>query len=299
MKISRRTFMKSSSILTAGLFLSTNKLLYAIQSEGGNIQTLRNNVGIYTESGGTIGWLISDDAVVVIDTQFPDSAEHFINKLRKKTNRKIDFVINTHHHRDHTAGNSIFGKLTDNLVANKNAVDLQKKFLGGEEKNNSQVYANITFADKWSVDLGKEKITSKHYWNAHTGGDAFIHFENNNVVHLGDLVFNRVYPYIDRPGGSHIENWAKYIETLIKEFDNDTIFIFGHGTSVYGSKEDLAIMKGYLIALLEYVEKNIKEGKSKEEIAELGPVPGFEDQGKTHENALKMNLTNAYEELTS
>lgn len=299
MKFDRRTFIKSSTLLTAGLFLPSNKLLYALQNEDGNIQTLRNNIGIFTENGGTIGWLISDDAVVVVDTQFPDSAEHFINKLKSKTNRKIDFVINTHHHRDHTSGNPIFKKYTDNLVANEKAVELQKKFNGTDGNTDSLVFANITFTDKWSADIGKEKITAKHYWNAHTGGDAFIHFENSNIVHVGDLVFNRLYPYIDRPGGSVLSSWAKYVEALIKDFDNDTIFIFGHGTSVYGKKEDLERMKNYLNALLEYVNKNIKAGKTKEEIAELGPVPGFEDQNEQWPGALKMNLTNAYDELTS
>lgn len=299
MKFSRRTFIKSTSILTAGLLLPANKLLYALQSETGNIQPLRNNIGIFTESGGTIGWLISDDAVVVIDTQFPHSAEHFLSKLHEITNRKIDVVINTHHHRDHTSGNSVLGKLTDNLVANENAVELQKKFYGSGENGNLQVYANVTFTDKWTADIGKERVTAKHYWDAHTGGDAFIHFENTNIVHLGDLVFNKVYPFIDRPGGSRLINWARYIEALIKEFDNDTTFIYGHGSSVYGNMEDLIRMKDFLYALLEYVQKNINYGKTKEEIGELGPVPGFEDQIEAWDGALKMSLTSAYEELTS
>lgn len=299
MKLTRRTFIKSTSILSAGLFLPYNKLIYALQNETGNMEVLRNNVGIFTEKGGTIGWLISDDAVVVVDTQFPDSAEHFVNQLQQKTNRKIDFVINTHHHADHTSGNPVLKNFTDNIVANKNAVELQKQFYGSGDNASSQIYANITFTDKWSADIGNDKVTAKHYWNAHTGGDSFIHFENSNVVHVGDLVFNNVYPYIDRPGGSQIENWAKYNEALIKEFDGDTLFICGHGTSVYGGKEVLVRQKDYLYALLEYVSKKIKEGKSKEEIAELGPVPGFEDQVENRQGALKMNLTAAYEELTS
>jgi len=299
MKFDRRTFIKSSSILTAGLFLPSNTLLYALQNEGGKIQAVRSNVGIFTEKGGTIGWLVSNDAIVVVDTQFPDSAEHFINKLRSRRNRKIDFVINTHHHKDHTSGNPIFKKYADNIVANEKAVELQKKFNGTDDNTDELVFANITFTNKWSADIGKEKITTKHYWNAHTGGDSFIHFENTNVVHLGDLVFNGVYPYIDRPAGCQLENWAKYNEALIKEFDNDTIFICGHGTTVHGGKEILVNMKNYLYALLEYIGKKIKEGKTKEEIADLGPVPGFEELVESWPGALKMNLTGAYEELTS
>lgn len=299
MKFNRRNFIKSTSIITAGLFLPTNKLLYALQSENGNIQTLRNNIGIFTERGGTIGWLVSDDAVIVIDAQFPNTAEHFITKLHDKTNRKIDFLINTHHHHDHTSGNVTLKKYTNDIVANENAVELQKKFYGSGDTADSQVYANITFTDMWSANIGNEKVTAKHYWNAHTGGDSFIHFENSNVVHLGDLVFNRVYPYMDRPAGTNIESWAKYLEKVIGKFDSDTIFIYGHGSSVYGKKDDLVRMKNYLLALLEYVKKNIGSDKSKEEIISMGPIPGFEDQVEAWPGALKMSLTAAYEELST
>lgn len=298
MKFTRRTFIKSSSILTAGLFLPKN-ILHAFQSEGGKMQILRNNVGIFTEKGGTIGYLISDNATVVIDSQFPDSAKHFISEVLDQTHRRIEVLINTHHHRDHTSGNFMMKKLTDKIVANENAVALQKKFYGSGDSAQSQVYANITFTDKWSTTIGKEKITAEHLWAAHTGGDSFIHFENDNVVHLGDLVFNGVYPYMDRPAGTNIAKWIEYDDEILKRFDNDTIFIFGHGTNVYGGKKEVEQMRDYLSALLDYVSKNIKSGKSLEQIQSLGPVPGFENLVEVWEGALKMSLTAAYEELSS
>ncbi len=298
MKFNRRSFIKTSSLVTAGLFLPSNKLLSALQNEEGNMQLLRNNIGIFTEKGGTIGWLISDDAVIVIDSQFPDTAKHFITRLMDKTNRNIDFLINTHHHGDHTSGNFMMNKIAGNIVAQENAVKLQKEFYGKGDNAASQVYADITFADQWSTEVGKEKITAKHYWNAHTGGDAYIHFENSNVVHLGDLVFNRAYPYMDRPAGTNIEGWIKYLDKVIPEFNNDTIFIYGHGTSVFGKKDDLNRMRNYLTALLEYVDKKIQAGDDQNKIISAGPVPGFEDQTSLWEGALKMSLTAAYEELT-
>ena len=299
MKITRRSFIKSSSILGAGLMFSGNKLLYALQDEGGNMEVLRNNIGIFTEKGGTIGWLVSDDATIVIDSQFPDTAKHFISKVLDKTHHKIDVLINTHHHSDHTSGNFMLNKLTDKIVANENAVALQKKFYGSGDSASSQVYANITFSDQWSGTFGKEKITATHLWPAHTEGDSFLHFENSNIVHLGDLVFNGVYPYMDRPAGTNIAKWIEYDDEILKRFDNDTIFIFGHGTSVYGKKKEVQRMRDYLEALLDHVSKNIKAGKSLDEIINMGTVPGFEDHVAAWEGALKMSITAAYEELSS
>lgn len=299
MKFNRRSFLKSTSIITAGLFLPANKIVAALQEETGSMQSLRNNVGIYTERGGTIGWLISDDGIIVIDSQFPDTAKNFTSMLQELTHKKINIVFNTHHHRDHTSGNSMLQKICDDFVAHANTVSLQKKFYGEGENAASQIYANVTFVNQWSTTIGNETITAEHLWGAHTGGDSFIHFKNANVVHLGDLIFNNMHPFIDRPGGAHIQGWINYLEELLKRFDSDTIFIFGHGISVTGGKDDLSRMRDYLSALLDFVNRNIKEGKTKEEVSELISIPGFEHLGEEYINRLKINLIAAYEELTS
>lgn len=296
MNFSRRSFIKSTSILTAGFLLPTNRLLNALQNEPGNMKLLRGNVGIYTERGGTIGWQISDDAIVVVDSQFPDTARNFMSMVIDKTKRKIDFVINTHHHADHTSGNYMLNKITDKIIAHENAVKLQKQFYGKGDTKESQVYANITFSKEWSTTIGKQTITASYLKPAHTSGDVTVHFENENIVHLGDLVFNRVYPYIDRPGGSNISYWIEYLDKITHQFDSDTIFIFGHGSSITGKIEDLIYMRNYLSALLDTVMKEITLGKSQEEIENLNVIPGFENHGGTR---IKNNLTAAYEELTS
>lgn len=299
MKFNRRSFIKSSSLITAGIFIPANKLIAVLQEELNNMTTLRNNVGIYTERGGTIGWYIADDAVVVIDSQFPDTANNFVSLLLDMSHKKIDLVINTHHHRDHTSGNVSFSKICNTFVANEKTVSLQKKFYGHGENAGSQVYASVAFKDKWSTKIGSEAVTAEHLWAAHTGGDSFIHFENANIVHLGDLIFNNVYPFIDIPGGANIQGWINYLDELVKRFDNDTIFIFGHGTSVTGGKNDLIRMRDYLSALLDFVNKNIMKGKSKEEIEELTYIPGDEYLNDSGVSRLKINLSAAYEELTS
>ena len=62
----------------------------------------------------------------------------------------------------------------------------------------TQLYPDTTFSESWSQKVGRETITARYYGRAHTDGDAVIHFENANIVHCGDLVFNRRFPYIDR-----------------------------------------------------------------------------------------------------
>lgn len=300
MKITRKDFLKTAAILTGGTILRGSKLLYSVQEEAPGIKLLRNGVGIYQNKGGTIGWFISDDAVTVVDSQFPDSAKLFHEEIRKRTSHGIDILFNTHHHRDHTSGNSYFKKFTKNIVATDKCVELQKQLNTGDP-GNPPVTADLTFTNEWSRDLGNEKLWAFHHTAAHTGGDGVLHFQNANVVHLGDLVFNRIYPYMDGPGGCSIKGWIEFLEKIAGTFSKDTIYIFGHARTpeiTTGNKKDILHMKDYLGGLLDFVGKEIKTGKSKEEIAGSESVPGFEDVVEGWDGSRVMNLNFAYDELT-
>ncbi len=303
MIINRRSFIKSSSFLLGAMLYPGKNMLGSISHfYFAGIKEIRPNIGIYTERGGTIGWFISDDAVVVIDSQFPDTVEHFVTELKAKTDRGIDILFNTHHHGDHTSGNYYLKDFVKDIVAYENCVKLQKKFYGKGDKKEKQIYANITFNNEWELDLGKEKLKALHFGNAHTAGDAFLHFQNANVVHMGDLVFNHAYPYMDRPAGCMITGSINYLEKVIPLFDKDTMFIYGHASTdefVTGSIKDLRTMRDYFSSLLEFVAKEIKAGKSLAGIQKAENIPGFKNMKERWDGAKNMNLKAAFEELNN
>ena len=265
-------------------------------------KTIRDKFGIYFERGGTIGWYLNDDALIVIDAEFPDTAENFMNGMKEKTQRKIDILFNTHHHRDHTSGNYYLTNFANKIFAQENCPVLQKKAYGDGDTAKMQVYADTTFKDEQMLDIGKEKIKARYIQPAHTGGDAMYHFQNANIAHIGDLVFNRTYPYIDTKGGGSLKSWHGYLEKIPNYFDKDTLFIFGHAPDpefLTGKMDDIISMKNYFASLLEYVDKSIKEGKSKEEIANSNMVPNISDRKEVWNGAIKMSLNAAYDELTA
>lgn len=298
MSIDRRAFLKGSTILLGGILLQGNNRLYNYVNGNGNFREINNSIGVYNEKGGTIGWYMDSDVIIVIDSQFPDTAKNFFNNIQKKTNNKINFLFNTHHHNDHTKGNYFLKNFTNNIIAHKNCVRLQTETNAGNENN--IVKANITFVDELKLTLPKEVITAKYFGQAHTGGDIVVHFENNNIAHLGDLVFNNVYPFIDNKGECSVKEWAATLERILKYFDNNTKFIFGHADSnenVLGQRDDLIRMQSYLIALYEYVYKNIKEGKTSEQIIETNTIPSFNNLKEVWEGARKMNLKATFEQI--
>ncbi|SEQ90952.1 Glyoxylase, beta-lactamase superfamily II [Pedobacter rhizosphaerae] len=262
-----------------------------------NFKPLRNNVGIFTEQGGTIAWLNSSNGFVVVDAQFPNTAPHVIEELKKLGEKPFKYLLNTHHHGDHTGGNIAFKGLAQKVVAHQNSLVNQKR--GAEKATNldKQLLPDTTFGTGWKAKIGDERISAYYYGSGHTNGDAVYHFENANIAHLGDLVFNRKFPYIDRENGAHIGNWISALDKIINQFDNDTQFVWGHSfdpEKVTGNKADVKAYQNYLQNLLSFVGGEIKAGKSKEDILKSTSIPNASEwQGE----GIQRSLGAAYDEL--
>jgi glyoxylase-like metal-dependent hydrolase (beta-lactamase superfamily II) len=146
-------------------------------------------------------------------------------------------------------------------------------------------------------------VTARHYGPAHTGGDAIIHFEQAQVVHMGDLLFHERHPFVDRPAGASIQNWMKTLETIPKEMPANSVYIAGHskeGLPVALDRKALQQFHDYFDAVVSHVRKAIAAGASKEEITKLDVLKGFEGyQGSGQRLSLSGVLGVAYEELTS
>lgn len=263
---------------------------------------LRRNAGYFTARGGTIGWLVNPAAVAAVDTQFPDTAKLFLEGLPGRAGRKFDVVINTHHHGDHTGGNAVLKPEARMLVAHANVPELQRQRAAADKKGDAPTVPDTTFADAWRRDLGDETVSLKYHGAAHTKGDIVTHFEKANVIHMGDLMFNRLYPVIDRPGGASIKGWIGVLEKVAKDYPRDAVYIFGHGHAkfgVTGASGDLLVFRDYLSALLEHVQKQIAVGQPKEEVVKLENLAGFPDfhVPRGPQNRLPGNLSVAYDEL--
>lgn len=296
----RRNFIKKTAITAGIIGLSTKELLAAfLQQPAYKITMLRNDVGIFTEKGGTIAFYISNQGIAVVDAQFPDSSKHLIDELKKLQDKPINYLINTHHHGDHTGGNISFKGIAEHVVGHENCLSNYKRVAAEQHSEDKQLFQDITFKDSWKTKVGKESIRAHYFGAGHTSGDALIHFEHANIVHLGDLMFNKVYPFIDKKAGASFSNWIKVLDKAQSTFDKDTLFVFGHGSNnqVTGGKEDLKGLQNYISKLLEQVGAAIKQGKSKEEILKITSIDNV-GEWKDEFHLIQANLEAAYAELT-
>ena len=297
----RRSFIRNAGLSAGLLALAPKDIIAALfQVPAYKITMLRNNVGIFTEKGGTILFYLSDEGIVVVDSEFPDQANHLIDDLKKRNSNPFKLLINTHHHGDHTGGNIAFKGLVEHVVGHENCLANYKRVAGEQKSEDKQLFQDITFKDTWKHKIGKEKIKAYYFGPAHTNGDALIHFQNSNIVHIGDRMLNRMYPVVDKKAGASFLNWVKVLDKAQETFDDQTIFVFGHGSNnaVVGSKDDLKGMQNYINQLLKLVDENIKAGKTKDEITQITSVPNV-GEWKDELKRIKSNLEAAYDELTT
>ena len=295
----RRNFLLNTAV-AAGTFTLFGKKSFAssIFDDPVQFKLLRGNVGMYAEKGGTIAWLINKEGIVVVDAEFPDQANHLIAELKKQSDQPFEWLINTHHHGDHTSGNISFKGLVKNVAAHANSLTNQKNTAVAQKKEDQQLYPDTTYTNNWNIKVGDESIRAHYFGAGHTNGDSMIHFERANVVHMGDLVFNRRYPFIDRTAGASVKNWPVALEMAQKTFSKDTLFVFGHAfdpLKVTGNMEDIKAMQNFMEKLADFVQTSIKTGKSKDEILQAKSIPGITDwQG----DGIERGLTAAYEEFS-
>jgi glyoxylase-like metal-dependent hydrolase (beta-lactamase superfamily II) len=303
MSLTRRQFLVISASSGALSAIPLRDLLARVQATApptARFETIRRNVGFFTGQGGTIGWLSNPDALIAVDTQFPATAKICVEGLKQRGGRALDLVINTHHHADHTSGNGVFKAQAKRLLAHARVPELLKQFAPEGEP---PTLPTETFDRMREEQAGDERVILKHYGAGHTGGDTIVHFERAQVVHMGDLLFHERHPFVDRPAGANIQNWAKTIETVAGEMPNDTRFIAGHskeGLPVVVGKKELLRLRDYFDAILAEVRRGLAQKKSKEEIASLETLAGFEGyQASPPRLTLASVLGVAYDELNA
>ena len=312
--MNRRQFISSSSAAAAGVVLSRNVGWARTTADGSGAQAgqqpaappvtrfeeLRRGVGMFIGTGGTIGYLVNGDGAIAVDSQFMNTATICAAGLKDRAPKGVAMLLNTHHHGDHTGGNKAFG--VSKIIAHANCLASHKKVAEEAKTVDQQAYATATFTDTWTEKFGNETIEGRHYGPGHTGGDVVYHFQQANVMHMGDLLFNRAHPNIDRAHGARIDNWITVLETVSKRASTDTIFIAGHAKDnvVKNTRAEVLHFRNYLTAVLDHVRAGVKAGQSKEEIQKLPALKGFEDNVSPNARlTMGFVLGIAYDEITN
>lgn len=240
--------------------------------------------GLYylTGQGGNIGVSVGADGVFIIDDQFAPLSEKIIAAIGGISDKPIRFVFNTHHHGDHTGGNTNLGTAGAVIIANENVrINLTNGFNGGDLTKALTAEQQIglpviTFSDTIDFHLNGQSIHAQHLVPAHTNGDSVVVFKEANIIHTGDVFRTTSYPRADVPGGGSLLGILAAYQTLLDISDANTVFLPGHG--VLSKRSDVQAQLAMFITIRDRVQAGIAAGNTLDQIKAAKPTAEFDAQ---------------------
>jgi cyclase len=238
-------------------------------------QKLTDNVTMFDGPGGAVTVLNGPDGKFVVDTFVAPAWPRLKEALDGLGNAPLKYVINTHWHFDHTDNNAPLHAAGATVLAHDNTKkdmsephDLPVLYRGPDgalsglhfDPSPLQALPQQTFAASYKLQANGETLALQHVAPAHTDSDIYVHFQEANVIQMGDLFFNGMYPYIDPGTGGTITGMIAAAEKILSLADNYTKIVAGHGP--LGSKTDLMKSRDMLITSRDRVEKLKSAGKS-------------------------------------
>ena len=228
-----------------------------------DISEVADGLYVIVGSGGNVAVRVTDDGVVVVDDKFEENYDEIVTRIESVTSQSVKYVLNTHHHGDHSGGNVRFEEFAQ-IVAHRN---VRENIIRGNQTGAPA----IVFSDAASVFLGDVEIEAHHVGRGHTNGDSVILFPDLGVIHTGDL-FVGSSPFIDYGNGGSAVEWLTTLDNIL-QLDFETV-IPGHGDVM--TREDVADFRDKMLTMQLRARGLISEGVSKDafasrlDVADLG-----------------------------
>ncbi|WP_026915407.1 MBL fold metallo-hydrolase [Christiangramia portivictoriae] len=224
-------------------------------------QKLSQQVYLLQGAGGNIGILTGPDGVFMIDDQFAALSEKIVTAINQLSDQPVRYLVNTHHHGDHTGGNKNFDEQGALILAHENVRERLKE----KATDSTAGVPVITFNDQLNLHVNGNDVMVLHVHNAHTDGDALVYLPQSNVLHTGDTFFNGMFPYIDLSSGGSVDGDIEAAEKGLSIINEKTKIIPGHGN--LASHQDYSDYLLMLKSIRKNVKKKIDEGATEDEIA--------------------------------
>jgi cyclase len=298
---SRREMLRSSATLAGSAFLlrasaagdarqtpSAADLLASMRAKFNDApletQRLAGDVTMLSGPGGSVVVLNGPDGKFVVDTFVAPAWPRVKKALDGLGNAPVKCVIDTHWHFDHTENNAPLHAAGATVLAHENTKkrmsephDLPVLYRGSDgalaglhfDPSPVEALPQQTFADSYKLQANGETLALQHVAAAHTDTDIYVHFEKANVIQMGDLFFNWMYPYIDPSTGGKLTGMIAAADKILSLATNDTKIVAGHGP--LGNRADLMKFKDMLVTSRDRIDKLKSAGKSAQEAVAAKP----------------------------
>ncbi len=277
MKLIARSLLPAIALLAAGAALAQQPADTTIK-----IEKIAPGVAVLFGQGGNIGISYGADGTILIDDQFAPVTPKIQAAVTELGATPVKFLINTHWHFDHSGGNENFGKAGAVILAHEN---VRIRMIAGDVTAGQEVppappiaLPVITYHDGLKLHLNGDEVRTQHMHHAHTDGDSIVVWRKANVVHMGDLFFNKIsLPFIDLSAGGSARGMLAAIDATLATTDANTRFIPGHGPMA--TRAELVAYRDMLKSVIDAVAGAVKASKSLDQIKAMKPAAKWEVPG--------------------
>ena len=220
-----------------------------------SIEQVKEGLYAIIGSGGNVGVRVTPEGVILIDDKFPRNFAEIQELVRGVSDQPVRYVLNTHHHGDHSGGNVEYIEISE-VIAHQNARD-------NMVRGNQDAPPRVVFTTETAVYLGGVEVRAFYMGRGHTNGDAVIYFPDLRTVHGGDLL-HRIAPFIDYGNGGSSKGWVSTMNNILA-LDFDTA-IPGHG--VIMDRSDVVNFRNQMEAVRARMADLIRSGTPKSQAAD-------------------------------
>ncbi|PKH06610.1 MBL fold metallo-hydrolase [Moritella sp. Urea-trap-13] len=264
-----------SAFIMATLFFFTNVALaeeHHSEKKSFKVTELKPGFQFLQGKGGNILLSEGKDGLLIVDSDYSEMTPALLETLAKYKS-ELKYVLNTHWHGDHTQGNKELGKSAeiiahDNVYQRLNSHQEVKLFNMVSKPYPADALPDITFDHSLTLRFNDETIKALHLPNGHTDGDSIIFFEKANIVHMGDHLFNGMFPFVDVGTNGSVRGMVTNIDGILDHIADDTIVVPGHGA--ISNKEELLAFRDMLVGTSNEVEMMMQQNMSLEAMQEKG-----------------------------
>lgn len=234
--------------------------------------------GIYMMSTGIAGnlaLLAGDDGVVMVDDQLPNTTALIEGAVVEVAGTNAPrFIVNTHWHGDHTGGNAHFAELGSTIAAHHN---IRRRLDDAEDEwaQNPATLPIITFGEDLTFHMNGQTVEVTHVPSAHTDGDAFVYFREADVLHMGDVLFSGLFPFIDLSAGGSVDGYLAGMERGLALAGDETRIIPGHGP--ISTREDVQASIDMLREAAFRVRTLVEGGADLDAVRDAEPLADFHE----------------------
>lgn len=287
--------------------LAFDKVQIIPEKLAANVYMLTGSAGLDPShedaAGGRIGLLVGPDGILMIDSQYAQLGDKVLAAIRRIDSGPIRFLVNTHIHRDHTAGNAYFarqgavifarGELRDGMVRLSQAPNPS-----GNPVADPAGFPVVTYGmgPPVTIHMNREVVDLIPVRAAHTGGDTNIKFEKANVLFIGDFYRNYGYPFIDVNNGGSLKGMLEGLDLTMKSADANTTLVPGHGTLI--KRDAIVPYRDMIVAVANTVQQMIAQGKSLQQVLAAKVTAAYDAKvaGGTQSSAERF-VSAVYQEL--